>query len=280
MPFKSVATFVVVDADVDAALPAAAGMARAQDGHLSVNALGIDALPAFGVYMGGSPVLLTEALARAQTDAQRLEERVSQQLRAESTLRWSVESAIAPFGALSDAVGARARFADLVVQARPYGPGTVPAQAVVVEAALFQGRAPVLVLPEPTLPPEFPRHIVLAWNQSAEALAAARRALPLLTRADRVTVLVVDPPVHGPERSDPAGALTLWLARHGARAEVTVLARTLPRASDVILRHVADTGADLLVMGAYGHSRLRQAILGGATRNILEQTRGPVFLAH
>jgi nucleotide-binding universal stress UspA family protein len=64
------------------------------------------------------------------------------------------------------------------------------------------------------------------------------------------------------------------------RAEVTVLAKTLPRVSDVLIRHLRDANADLLVMGAYGHSRFREAILGGATRDMLEKAEVPVFLAH
>ena len=67
---------------------------------------------------------------------------------------------------------------------------------------------------------------------------------------------------------------------HGVRAEVSVLARTLPRISDILARHVRDQNADLLVMGAYGHSRFREAILGGATRNMLEQAEVPVLMAH
>jgi nucleotide-binding universal stress UspA family protein len=69
------------------------------------------------------------------------------------------------------------------------------------------------------------------------------------------------------------------LVRHGVHAEVTVLARSLPRVSDVLARHVLDEDADMLVMGAYGHSRFREAILGGATRNMLEQATVPVLMA-
>ena len=112
------------------------------------------------------------------------------------------------------------------------------------------------------------------------APGAARRALPFLKRAELVTITVIDPPAHGPERSDPGGLLCQLLTRHGVKAEVQVLARTLPRISDVLARHCRDINADLLVMGAYGHSRFREAILGGATRNMLEQTEVPVFMAH
>ncbi|MEC9105039.1 MAG: universal stress protein, partial [Pseudomonadota bacterium] len=71
-----------------------------------------------------------------------------------------------------------------------------------------------------------------------------------------------------------------WLARHGVKAEIDVLAKTMPRISDMIRRHAEDTSADLIVMGGYGHSRFREAILGGATRNMLEEAEVPVLLAH
>ena len=122
--------------------------------------------------------------------------------------------------------------------------------------------------------------MLVAWNESVEALAAIHRALPILQAADNVRVTVIDPPAHGPERSDPGGLLSQMLARHGAKCEIDVLSRSMHRISDVINRHAADTGADLVVMGAYGHSRFREAILGGATRNMLEQSEVPVFLAH
>ena len=70
------------------------------------------------------------------------------------------------------------------------------------------------------------------------------------------------------------------LVRHGVHAEVSVLARSLPRISDVLARHIWDQNADMLVMGAYGHSRFREAILGGATRNMLEKAEVPVLMAH
>jgi nucleotide-binding universal stress UspA family protein len=137
-----------------------------------------------------------------------------------------------------------------------------------------------LLLPGTLLPETLGKRVVIAWNQGREAMAAVRRALPLLRKADLVNIVVVDPPAYGPERSDPGGALCQMLVRHGVKAEVSVLARTMPRVSDVLVRHVRDQNADILVMGAYGHSRFREAILGGATRDMLELAQVPVFLAH
>jgi nucleotide-binding universal stress UspA family protein len=92
--------------------------------------------------------------------------------------------------------------------------------------------------------------------------------------------VVIDPPTHGQDRSDPGGPLSQMLSRHGVHCEIDVLSKTMPRVSDILNRHVTDVDADMVVMGAYGHSRLREAILGGATRYMLEQAKVPVFMAH
>ena len=91
---------------------------------------------------------------------------------------------------------------------------------------------------------------------------------------------MVDPPTHGAERSDPGGLLCQYLVRHGVKAEVSVLARTLPRVSEVLARQARDVDADLLVMGAYGHSRFRDFFLGGATTTMTANPTLPVFLSH
>jgi nucleotide-binding universal stress UspA family protein len=167
-----------------------------------------------------------------------------------------------------------------IAGAAPGEEGEAPEAEAVLEAALFDGAAPVLLLPGTLLPETLGKRVVIAWNQGREAMAAVRRALPLLRKADLVNIVVVDPPAYGPERSDPGGALCQMLVRHGVKAEVSVLARTMPRVSDVLVRHIRDQNADILVMGAYGHSRFREAILGGATRDMLELAQVPVFLAH
>jgi nucleotide-binding universal stress UspA family protein len=140
----------------------------------------------------------------------------------------------------------------------------------------------VLIVPEGMEPDRIarPARVVVGWNQSAEALRAAKQALPLLQEGAEVEVTSIDPPPVGTERSDPGGPLCQYLARHGVKAAVTVLARSRPRISEVLSGHVMDRGADMLVMGAYSHSRLREAILGGATRDMLHQGKIAVLMAH
>lgn len=278
MAYKTILT-VLSDPRQMPQLDAAAALAAREDGHLDILCLGVDHSQAGYYFPGGTPYAFQEAIDSAMEQAEALERAVRQHLSGASDLRWSVESAVAQIGGMANLVGMRARFSDLTVLDRPYGE-TAPGDAeAVTEAALFEGGCPVLVLPDGGLPAAPPRRILVAWNQSVEALAAIRRALPLLQAAEMVEITIIDPRRGGPERSDPGGALTQMLTRHGVRVEIAVLARTEPAISDEIARRATEIDADLIVMGAYGHSRFREAILGGATRNMLEKARVPVLMA-
>lgn len=280
--FKTLLTVVTDAARAKATITAAARLALAHDAHLDILALGVDRTQLGYSYIGTGAIVLQASLDRSEQDAREIEAACKAALvEQDPTLRWSMESVVAQLGSLSDLVAQRARFADLVVLPRPYDKDLGSEAEAVIEAALFEGQAPVIVVPKTGVgQADAPRRIVLAWNQSAEAMTATRRALPLLQQADVVVITVIDPPNHGAERSDPGGLLCQMLVRHGVKAEVSVLAKALPRVSDILARQVRDQAADLLVMGAYSHSRFREAILGGATRDLLEQAEVPVFLAH
>jgi nucleotide-binding universal stress UspA family protein len=279
MAYKSILTIVT---DIDAAksqLDAAIALARREDAHLDVLCMGVDRTQTGYYYAGATAFIQQETVERAQEDARKVESGVASRLGGED-IRWASETVVSQLGAIATVVGLRARFSDLVVLGRPYGKGRGQELEAIVEAALFEGQVPVLVVPDGFTGEISARRILAAWNQSSEAMSALRKALPLLKAADLVDITVIDPPTHGPERSDPGGQLSQLLARHGVHAEVSVLAKTMPRVSDIINRHVRDTDADMIVMGAYGHSRFREAILGGATRNLLEHATVPVLMAH
>lgn len=283
MQYKSILTIVLSAKDAEAQIRAAAQLAEAGDGHLDILALGVDHTQLGYAYIGAGALLIAESLDRAEEDARAAEAAARKAVGAFGPdLRWSIETVATQIGSLTDVVAGAARFADLVVLPQPYGEGRGLDSETVIEAAMFEGHAPVLVLPAGEVPKTLaaPRRVVLAWNQSNEALAATRAALPLLKAADLVNVTVIAPPAHGPERSDPGGMLAEFLVRHGAKAEVSVLVLNMPRVSDVLNRHAEDIGADMIVMGAYGHSRIREAVLGGATRAMLEKTAVPVLMAH
>ncbi len=279
MSYKSIFTIVTDSTLAASQIDIAVAVARREDAHLEVLCLGVDRTQTGYYYAGATAFIHQETIERAEEEAKTAEAWVRERLEPED-LRWSAESAVAQLGAIGSLIGARARFADLVVLAKPYGEGRSQDAESIVEAALFDSQAPVMVVPDHVKELGAMRRIVVAWNQSTEALTAVRSALPILRAADLVDITVIDPPSHGPERSDPGGQLSQMLARHGIKAEVSVLARTMPRVSDVINRHVRESNADMVVMGAYGHSRFREAILGGATRHMLEMAEVPVFMAH
>jgi len=279
MSYKNLLTIVT---DIEAAqsqIETAIALARREDAHLDVLCMGVDRTQTGYYYAGATAFVQQDALDRAQDDARAIEAKIKERLEAED-IRWSAEAVVAQIGAIATVAGLRARFADLVVMGRPYGENRGQELEAAVEAALFEGQVPVMIVPDAMNTAVIARRVVIAWNQSNEAMSAIRKALPMLKAADLVDITVIDPPTHGPERSDPGGQLSQWLARHGVHVEVSVLAKTMPRISDVLNRHVRETHADLVVMGAYGHSRFREAILGGATRHMLELAEVPVLMAH
>ena len=279
MRYKTILTILTTEALGDLTMTHASEFALAQDAHLDVLCLGVDRTQTGYFYGGTNAMVLQESLSRAGDEAEALADHAREWL-AKTDVRWEVEKDIAQLAQIGRQAAGRARFADLVVLPKPYGTDHGVELEPVIEGALFEGLTPVMVVPDGSAPVVAPKRMALAWNGSAEALRAVRAAIPLLAGAEVVHVVLVDPPRSGPERSDPGGMLARYLARHGVRVEIDVLAKTESRVSDVLLRHVRETGSEMIVMGAYGHSRFREAILGGATRNMLEQAEVPVLMAH
>lgn len=145
---------------------------------------------------------------------------------------------------------------------------------------LASGR-PILVVPYAGHFETVGRRILIGWNATREATRAVNDAMPLLAAAEVVTVLTVDPR-EGPHGHGqlPAADISLHLARHGVNAEIEqTVSADLP-VGEVLLSRAADLGVDLLVMGAYGHSRARELLLGGATRSLLRSMTVPVLMSH
>ena len=143
------------------------------------------------------------------------------------------------------------------------------------DLALASG-GPTLILPDRAADPAPGRRIVVAWNGSREAARAVRDAWPFLSAAETVLVVVVEPAaVDGPD-----SRLQRWFEDHGCTAEVVVIREPDAVAADVLRRQVETLEADLLVMGLYGHSRLRETILGGVSRSLLADPPVALLLSH
>lgn len=186
---------------------------------------------------------------------------------------WSEET-----GRDDEITARRGRLADLLVVGRPTAT-TDLATTLTLNAALFDTGRPVLVVP-PGGAKLLGKNVAISWNGSAESARAVGAALSLLKRAERVTVFTAAMPKIG---SVKAQDLATYLQWHGIQATARTLdVATQDRQSIAIalLAALTEGNVDLLVMGAYTHSRMRQLILGGFTRHVLENARLPVFMSH
>jgi nucleotide-binding universal stress UspA family protein len=149
------------------------------------------------------------------------------------------------------------------------------------EAVTLASGRPILIVPYAGQFAGIGRSVLVAWNASREATRAVADAIPLLAGAEEVTVMIVDPQPGSEQGGDLPGAdIAVHLARHGVTAQVEHTVAAGVPVGEVILSRAADLGADLLVMGAYGHSRARELLLGGATRSILASMTIPVLMSH
>jgi nucleotide-binding universal stress UspA family protein len=187
--------------------------------------------------------------------------------------------------ALGDAaknVAFQANYSDLVVlgQGDPDErlTGVTP---VFPQSVLLAAGAPVLVVPYFTDSfNSLGQRVLIAWDGGREAARAVKDALPLLTRARDVCTLSIASKAEKEDVASPSIDLAAYLAHHGVRAEATRTFAGDLAAGDTLLARMSDYGADLVVMGAYGHSRVRELVLGGVTRNMLSHMTAPVLMSH
>ena len=173
-----------------------------------------------------------------------------------------------------DVASAAARLRDLTVFGRP-DESTAPEWRRIVHAVLFGSGRPVLLLPR-TPPSSFGDHVAVAWNGSKESSRAVAESLPFLQQAKQVTVLsagALDPYAS-------AAGLVAYLERHDIRAVAREFESGHESIGKALLEQARQANADLMVMGGYSHSRLREVILGGATREIVDESDLPVLMAH
>ena len=174
------------------------------------------------------------------------------------------------------------RCCDLLILTRPHDRGVSHGWSIdLLGEVLLQSVAPVLVVPPGLDARQMGEHVLIGWNGSPEAARAVAGALPVLRRARRVTLLQCDP-AFDVRRTDGVEALEAprsWLARHGIQVEAW-LEPTADDPGETLLKQAGRLGADLVVMGAWGHWRWTERLLGGATRSVLQRSTLPVLMSH
>ena len=184
-------------------------------------------------------------------------------------------------GPMFEALNVNARYADLLVLTQEGDGESGPVLGGFADYTVMDCGRPVLVVPFIGAAAPVGGTALVAWSGTREAARAVHDALPLLALAKRVQVVVIQP--EDTELSDaplPGADLSEHLARHGLDVEAKVIAGHDVDAGNLLLSHAADTDANLIVMGAYGHSRLREMVLGGMTRHMLAHMTVPVLMSH
>jgi nucleotide-binding universal stress UspA family protein len=256
------------------------GQFLASAGRAQLIGLFTNQLPDLTVAMpmdGGAAAIqiLTELQDQAMRDGDAKAKWLKQRwadLQVPSELRRLDES----FGVLTGKVVKQARCADLFIATRPYGEAKSAVWPELVEAVLFgSGRAMLLVAPGQHRQGPF-ETVLVAWNGSRESARALREGLGFIEQASRTVVLVVDPPTDGM----PCADLKAHLAHHNVVAEVVTAGSEDRPIAEIILEEARRISADLVIMGAYGHTRLREQVFGGATRDMLTTSESPILVAH
>jgi len=228
------------------------------------------------------PAMLDPFFAEARERARDAADEVRERFEHITKLRGvTAEWRLIPEGPEADPA-AHARYVDLTILGQ-LDPDRGEAEIIdrrPEQVALASGH-PVLVVPYAGRFENVGRRVVVGWSATREAARAVNDAMPLLMAADVVNVLTIDaheaPRGHG---ALPGADISLHLARHGVKATIEQTVSGDLSVGDTLLSRAADLGADLLVMGAYGHSRLRELLLGGATRTLLRSMTLPVLMSH
>ena len=263
----------------EARLDIAASLARQHGAHLTALQVIDVAIPVMAMADGGGGgAVIAELMEQMRQSA----------LAAGVKLKAAFEAALAREGimgewrqvegATPEILALHGRYADLLVLGQDDPESD---SAGLLEAVLFDSGRPVLAIPFAGDFKSIGKRVLVGWNASREATRALHDALPLIAKAENTTVFLANPKrglgAHGEE---PGADIARHLARHGLRVEVAKAVAEDVADSALLLNHASDMGADLLVMGAYGHSRLREFILGGVTRSLLREMTIPVLLSH
>jgi nucleotide-binding universal stress UspA family protein len=259
-------------------LDIAADLARRHGAHLTALQVIDVAMPVMALGDGGGGAVIAELMEQMRQSA----------LVAGVKLKAAFEAALARDGIMGEwrqvegttreILALHGRYADLLVLGQDDPESD---SAGLLEAVVFDSGRPVLAIPFAGSFKTIGKRVLVGWNASREASRALHDALPLIAKAETVTLFLANPTRgldgHGEE---PGADIARHMVRHGLKVEVAkVIADDVPD-SALLLNHASDMGADLLVMGAYGHSRLREFILGGMTRSLLREMTVPVLLSH
>jgi len=231
-------------------------------------------MPAAITGRGASRAYIAQATEHCREKATRLEAEFRERCRRDGLAgEWCGES-----GDHLEMLELYSRYADIAIVS-PGNASSVEDQIALVlpEQLPLTGTCPVLLVPDAWTGKTVGTRAVVSWKSTRESARAVHGAVPLLSKAENVRVVTVG---RGGGDHLPAAEIATYLARHGITVETAALAGDDNRAGAAVLTEVVEQGADLLIMGAYGHHRLRELVFGGTTRHVIYHARLPVLMMH
>jgi nucleotide-binding universal stress UspA family protein len=276
MPYKTVLVHVDNGKRSAVRLDIACRMAKLSDAHLiGLHALTVVKLPSYAMVEGGAQVreFHERMLSESATAAEALFKQAVKSAGLEKVeWRKSRRDAV-------DSVPVHGRYADVLVIGQPNETDASGVEPDFAERLLLAAGRPALVIPYAGDFPTVGTRVLVAWNASREATRALTDAIPLLREAKQVDVIAFNPK-DAPHGEVPGADIGLYLARHGIKVSVSQQTADDVDVGNQLLSRAADLDSDLVVMGAYGHSRMKELILGGATRTVLNSMTVPVLMSH
>lgn len=278
MSYKDILAPVMNLDEDEAALVAAGEMARIGEGRAAALIVAVHLASTFADKQKSLSEVLADIAAGPNSDAARERRRIVEWLERAphdfETRDLTVENALNEHAVLGHAL-----IADLVVMARDEGHGR--ARRAMIEHVLFQAGRPMLLVPSKPVRERRWKRVLIGWNAKAQAMRAVTEAMPLLKQADEVIVATIDakpsPAGHG---QAPGHELALHLSRHGVTAHVRNLDGLGRSHAQALLDQAEADAVDVLVLGAYGHTRAQELLFGGVTRDLLAASPVPLFMAH
>ena len=281
MSIKTMLIFLDESAESKERLEVACGLAEHHGAHLNALAMSIQIHPFAAVALeGGAAGIDVEQIEQERIRAQSVAAAAKKRLQTRGVMgdtRWISHE---QFG-LREAASLQGRYADLIIAGQPTeGPYSSLREAA-LEGALFSSGRPMLVIPSNWRGPISVRNVIVAWDASREAARALSDAIPFLEAADKTTIVIVDPkPGHKGLGEDPGADIAPILARHCSNVSLDRIPSSGASIAQALVTRAKDASGDLIVMGGYGHSSLREALFGGVSREMIHQTSIPLLLSH
>ena len=281
MSFKTMLVLLDESSDSAKRLDVACSLAEKHGAHLNALAMSQQFTPYItGGLDAGAAYVDVGQIEQSRKKAQDVANAARKQIDQHSIfgdVRWASHET---FG-LREAATIQGRHSDLTVVGQPVEGHSLGLREAVVEGALFASGRPVLLMPVGWDKAIKASHVIVAWDGSQQAARALSDAAPFLDQAAKITVVVVDPKPDsdsiGPE---PGADISAVLARHCGNVELDRIPSSGSSIAQALLGRAAATAGDLIVMGGYGHSVLRESFFGGVSHEMIHETTIPLFLAH